>query len=249
MAQEHRSQFAASQSKNKSALLDFLEKQTEVLGAVDRQLIWDCLQGRANLRVIDFGCGDGSYLESLVTGAPEGMFAGVCGIDVNADWITVAQQRPHGIPAEFQLGNVCQPLGFSDGQFDVVLSRFTLISAEEPQSAMRNAFRILAAGGRFIAIESCYGVAQAINTSPAMLEFCERLTSWYRRAGSSPYLGPHLWQGMRQEGFRVQRDLVVIYGNNTLGSQTFAQFKAMTARNLGAVFQDIFPDQYCETPD
>ena len=79
------------------------------------------------------------------------------------------------------------------------------------------------------------------------MAFCERLTSWYRRAGSSPDLGPRLWQGMRKEGFRVHRDLVVIYGNNTVGDQPFARCTAMTARNLCAVFQDIVPEPYCET--
>ena len=80
------------------------------------------------------------------------------------------------------------------GGVDVVISRFTLISAKDLAGAIRSAHRLLKPGGLMIAIESSYGLAQALNTSPAMQGFCERMIVWYRRAGSSPDLGPRLWK-------------------------------------------------------
>ena len=246
MSAELTSPFARCDGQEQAVLLEFLERQSQVLGGLDRPLVWEVLQGRRDLSLVDFGCGDGSYLEALVRGAPRTMFAAVVGVDIQACWIDACRRRSWLTPADFHLGDIGDLQWGREGGVDVVVSRFTLISAKDLAGAIRSAHHMLKPGGLMIAIESSYGLAQALNTSPAMTGFSERMIAWYRRAGSSPDLGPQLWKPLAQEGFTVMRDLVLIYGNSTLGAEPMAQFTAMTARQLGSVYPDIFPAAYAD---
>ena len=103
MTEHPTSPFAVAHSSNAPALLQFLEHQTEVLGAVDRQHVWEALVGMKGLKVVDFGCGEGSYLSSLIQGAPTDLFAEVLGLDVNPDWLQIARQRSFPMAAAFRL--------------------------------------------------------------------------------------------------------------------------------------------------
>lgn len=246
MSAELTSPFALCEGQEHAALLEFLERQSQVLGGLDRPLVWDVLQGKRDLNLVDFGCGDGSYLEALVNGAPKGIFAAVGGVDIQPCWIDACCRRSWHKPADFHLGDISDLKGWREGGVDVVFSRFTLISVKDLAGAIRSAHRMLKPGGLMIAIESSYGLAQALNTSPAMTGFCERMIAWYRRAGSTPDLGPQLWKPLQQEDFTLRRDLVVIYGNSTLGADPMAEFTATTARQLGSVYPDIFPDAYSD---
>jgi len=69
-----------------------------------------------------------------------------------------------------------------------------------------------------VAIESSYSVARALCTSPTMAEVSRRMMDWYGRAGLDPDLGPRLGHWFQRAGFAVQRDLVVIYGNDIEGA-------------------------------
>ena len=79
MSAELTSPFARCDRQEQAALVAFLERQSQVLGSLDRPLVWDVLQGQRDLSLVDFGCGDGSYLDALVRGAPRAMFAAVGG--------------------------------------------------------------------------------------------------------------------------------------------------------------------------
>lgn len=240
------SPFAVCAGDGQAPLLHFLEQQTEVLGAVDRPLALDLLKGRRDLRLLDFGCGEGSYLQALVKSAPTGSFAEVCGIDINPEWIEIADRRDYQAPATFVEADICAMDGWLESRFDMILSRFTMISAKDPLSAIRTAHRALKPGGLMVAIESSYSVAQTLCTSPTMAEFCTRMKRWYGLAGSDPDLAPRLWHWFQQNDFTLQRELVVIYGNNTLGAERLAEFTATSARQLGQVYPDVFPHDYCE---
>ena len=83
--------------------------------------------------------------------------------------------------------------GWEECCYDMVLSRFILISATDPWSAICNAHRALKSGGLMVAIESSHTVAQTLCTSPTMADFCRRMMRWCGRIGSDPKLGPRLW--------------------------------------------------------
>ena len=195
MTEHPTSPFAVAHSSNAPALLQFLEHQSEVLGAVDRQLLWEALAGMQGLKLVDFGCGEGSYLASLIQGAPTGPVCrgsgSGCQFRIGCRSLANAPCRwqPH-----FRLEDICAPMENNHPGVDVIFTRFTLISAKHPDQAIRNAWKLLRPGGRMVAIESSYSLALAMNTSPVMDEVCKRLIAWYRRAGSRPDEGLELWR-------------------------------------------------------
>lgn len=103
--------------------------------------------------VLDVGCGTGRLAARLARGSPG---IKVHGIDVGTRMIAVARKRiePHHQNLDFQVGTVAR-LPFSDGQFDVVLSCLLLhlLSASEQAMALREIFRVLKRGGRYVCAE------------------------------------------------------------------------------------------------
>jgi SAM-dependent methyltransferase len=95
-------------------------------------------------RVLDLACGTGN---AALLAASRG--ATVTGVDGAPRLIDVARERAlqAGLPAEFLVGDLHQP-PLPDGAFDVVLSVFGLIFADDPALAFGEMLRLMAPGGR-----------------------------------------------------------------------------------------------------
>ena len=94
-------------------------------------------------RVLDVGCGTGGALQLARRAGAE-----VTGVDVAVPLLALAQDRLPG--AEVVLGEA-DALPFPDGAFDAVLGINAIQFAADPTTALREAARVLAPGGRIVA--------------------------------------------------------------------------------------------------
>lgn len=98
------------------------------------------------------GAGEGVRLLDLATGP--GYVAGTAaqrgaratGVDFSAAMLAGARQRYPGV--EFREGDV-EALPFPDDSFDAAVMNFGLLHLGQPEQALREACRVLCAGGRF----------------------------------------------------------------------------------------------------
>jgi len=121
------------------------------------------------LSVLDIGCGAGGVDVALVTthGA-----AYVCGIDVEDPVLTHARAlvARHGLSDRIGLVKVAPGrLSFPPATFDVVFSKEAIVHIPDKHALMREVFRVLKPGGRFLASDWLIGTEGA--PSPQMAAY------------------------------------------------------------------------------
>lgn len=103
---------------------------------------------RSETHILEVGCGAGN---NLWFAAREGF--GVTGIDGSPTAIRNAQERfqADGLPGRFIVGDFAA-LSFPDEHFDLAIDRcaITCVGAEAAQKAVREVWRTLKPGGRFL---------------------------------------------------------------------------------------------------
>ncbi|WP_163271090.1 class I SAM-dependent methyltransferase [Chelativorans alearense] len=96
------------------------------------------------LKVIDFGCGEGTNTRQLAK-----MGARVTGIDISGRFIDHArkaeQEDPLGVT--YKVSCYSGDTGFPDASFDAVISTMALMDGPDFDAAMREAYRLLRPGG------------------------------------------------------------------------------------------------------
>jgi len=98
--------------------------------------------GRA---VLDLGCGTGRHSAWLAASG-----ATVTALDFSAGMLREARQKPGASTIRFVEHDLNQPLPFSDGAFDVVVSGLVLEHLRDLRAFFRDAHRVLRIGGRAI---------------------------------------------------------------------------------------------------
>ncbi len=119
--------------------------------------VYDTLVELADLRggeeILDVGCGTG-LLSFRLAQASDGVK--VCGLDAGSHMIKAAAKRVqrHRHQAAYRVGTATR-LPYSDGRFDVAVSclLFHLLRGPERELALREIFRILKPGGRYVCAE------------------------------------------------------------------------------------------------
>lgn len=95
-------------------------------------------------RVLDLGCGEGTYARELVRRG-----ARVTGVDGSQRLIDAARQRTRDarLDGDYYCLNANALDGLADGAFDLIVASMVLMNVEDYPGAMREAWRVLAPGG------------------------------------------------------------------------------------------------------
>lgn len=117
-----------------------------IVDKIEREALYAYLQPRAGLKLIDIGCGTGQYSLDLAGRGLE-----VCGVDVSPAMLIRARANAAaaGLTASFMEADaLCLPFG--DKTFDLALSVTALEFVPDLPAALREAYRLLKAGGRLV---------------------------------------------------------------------------------------------------
>lgn len=135
------------------------------------QLVGDVKQAR----VLDLGCGSGTY--SIWFAELGGQ---VVGLDVSETMIALARDRSRerGAQLDFRVADIREPLPFGEEEFDLVFTGTALHYVEDLEAAMKEAARVMKRDGRLVA-----SVLHPMSTAR------------FARAGSEEFEGPDPWEG------------------------------------------------------
>jgi SAM-dependent methyltransferase len=158
--------------------------------AVSASLLGERLERRGQ-RVLDAGCGTGSYLRWLLD---NGSFAAAAGVDLASTAIELARAR---VPEADLRTAPLKSLPFPDASFDLVVSNDVLqhVHVEEVDQSLRELLRVLTAAGTLL-----------VRTNGARRARRER-DDW------RVYDRRELVAGLEREGFKCEH---VTYANSLL---------------------------------
>ena len=97
----------------------------------------------ASTRILEVGCGTGNYVAAIAAATP----ARCSGLEPSAGMLDVARQKTETVS---WFHGSAESLPFPDGSFDLVYSVDVIHHVQDRQAFFREAFRILAGGGRFV---------------------------------------------------------------------------------------------------
>jgi ubiquinone/menaquinone biosynthesis C-methylase UbiE len=121
----------------------FLGEATE---RIERDRILEMAGPLEGRRVLDVGCGDGTYLLAAAEAGAE-----ATGVDASREALEAARGRAkeRGLQVTLERGDA-RSLPFADGTFDVVLAVTVLCFIEDAALALREMHRVLRPGGRIV---------------------------------------------------------------------------------------------------
>ena len=137
----------------------------------------------AGKRVLDLGCGSGTYSVWFAQ-----LGAQVAGLDVSQTMIELAfdRARRQGAQIDFRVADIREPLPFGDEEFDLIFTGTALHYVDDLESTMKEAARVMKRDGSLVA-----SVLHPVSTAR------------FQRAGSEEIEGPDPWEG-RYFGSRLR---------------------------------------------
>ncbi|HEX6592640.1 MAG TPA: class I SAM-dependent methyltransferase [Moraxellaceae bacterium] len=145
-----------SQPHDKNVIQQFGERASAYLSSAvhaqgeDLQQLAALVQGQSQARVLDLGCGAGHVAFHV---APQ--VASVIACDLSEEMLAVVGQGA----VERKLDNIrtqaaaAEKLPFTDGEFDIVISRFSAHHWRDVGAGLREARRVLKAGGQLAIVD------------------------------------------------------------------------------------------------
>ena len=141
-------------------------------------------------RVLDIGCGDGTYTCELFDAARP---ACIHGVDPAEEAITSARGKAQGRPVTFSVASA-YTLPFGDDSFDVACLRGVLHHLNQPAAALHEALRV---AGTLVVIEP--------NGYNPVLKVIERVSPYHVAHEEKSYPPRLLDRWVREQGGRVTR--------------------------------------------
>ena len=123
-------------------------------------------------RVLDVGCGDGTYTIELFN---RGQSASICGVDPARKAIEVARQKAAGRDISFAVEDACH-LPFAADSYDIAHLRGVLHHMDHPDTALAEALRV---APTVVVIEP--------NGYNPILKLLERLSAYHREHEEKSY--------------------------------------------------------------
>lgn len=157
---------------------------------IEREVVLELAGPLAGRRVLDVGCGDGTY---AIAAALRG--ADVTGVDARAEMLSAARRRATDSGATVRLEQAdASSLPYEDDSFDVVIAVTVLCFVADPSRAVREMARVLRPGGRLVLGE---------------LNRWSTWAAWRRLRG---WLGSATWRAARSFDRRQLHRLVAAAG-------------------------------------
>jgi len=143
--------------------------------------------------VLEIGCGTGLITSEL----RESVHGRAVGLDRDQEKLSIAERNFDS--AEFITGEVGD-IPFPKESFDGVFFHFFFLWAGEPINVLREAHRVLRAGGRAVALaEPDYGAW--IDEPPELSRIGELTRKSLLAEGANPFIGRELGRRFREAGF------------------------------------------------
>ncbi len=185
-------EFAAGQYAPRAQ--DYVTSEVHSSGA-DLDQIEAELHGLGGARVLDLGCGGGhvSY-----RAAPHVGHVVACDVTARMLEVVAATAAERGLANISVQQAAAEQLPFPDASFDVVLSRFTTHHWQNMEAGLRQARRVLKAGGRGVFIDTTAPADRVLDSHLQAIELL-RDTSHVRNYSVAEWLA-----ALRQSGFAVE---------------------------------------------
>jgi ubiquinone/menaquinone biosynthesis C-methylase UbiE len=163
------------------------------------RLIRDGTRLEAGARLLDVGCGVGAVLAVL---GQEYLGVRLSGVDIESKQLEFARAHLARAQVEATLteGDALA-LPFDDESFDHVWMMWFLEHVADPPAALREALRVLVAGGAITAIEVDYGTCRAEPSTPAIEALFDAMVRGMAASGWSD-AGTRLPGWLSEAGFR-----------------------------------------------
>lgn len=129
-----------------AGIYDRLERPLETRAFQQwRTMLWERVQGP---RVLEIGVGTGKNMPCYHKGWQ------ITAIDLSPRMLEQAKQRAERehVEVDLRLGDA-QALSFADASFDTVIATFVFCSVPDPVQGLREAARVLVAGGQLLLLE------------------------------------------------------------------------------------------------
>lgn len=208
-------------------MIKFDEENARLLEAVyttpdvvaQRRAVLESLALRPGERVLDVGSGPGFLAAEMA--AAVGESGTVCGIDVSADMLAIAESRvsaPGAAAMEFRPGNANE-VPHADGSFDVAVSTQVLEYVSDIPGALAELRRVLRPGGRVLLLDTDW---DSIVWHSGDAERMRRVLAAFDEHLADPYLPRTLGASLRAAGFEVTATRTVPMLNVGYAGDTFS---------------------------
>lgn len=121
-----------------------------------RKKLASFIPSQQGLRLLDVGTGTGDVLFSLVKSMGSPQFKEAIGMDMAQDMLGIAQSKRADIKTEVSIQFIhgdATKLPLDTHSIDVITMAFSIRNVEDPQLALKEAFRVLKPGGRLLILE------------------------------------------------------------------------------------------------
>ena len=168
---------------------------------IEEDAIFQLAGDLAGKRVLDLGCGDGTYsIAAFQRGAH------VTGVDISSAMLDSAQRRAAAIGASVEWRQAsAESIPYDSGTFDIVLAVTILCFVKNPLQVVQEVSRVMRPGGSFVIGELGKYSAWAL---------LRRLRGWF---GASMWRDTHFWtleelqRLLQHAGFRVTASRACVY--------------------------------------
>ena len=175
----------------------------EIIGSYTRRTAENCAAFllphlRADLAVLDVGCGPGTITAGLARRAGR-----VVGLDMSPAMVDAAREHAAGegvANATFEVGTAYE-LPFEDGGFDVVYAHQVLQHLADPVGALREFRRVLRPGGLVAVRDSDYATMVHAPVEPAIEHWLDLYHQVHAANGGEADAGRYLLSWVLQAGF------------------------------------------------